>query len=273
MQRAPLLTSSSARSLPARTVRPSRRTLQPCRAIDLDFSDPDTQLGLAGCVLGLVFGIGAPVWYTNRTEVDNERLEELRALNRATYEETGEYMSEKEIEKFRKPKWTDRRCAAARARPRALLVTVLWLQARLRTSGGAPTDATRCCRAGSSWTTTKPLLPDSGSASVNGGCGCVGVASTCTASAALRWRGRRAQEQLGCPSWHRSSLLGGVFCRGARCMSRRFAGRAANWVEARAAAAYPAHPSTPTSQQPSSHQPAGEERTREPWRGCAASSQ
>jgi hypothetical protein len=99
---------------------PSRRTVQPCRAIDLDFSDPDTQLAMAGCVLGLVFGIGAPVWYTNRTEVDNQRLEELRALNRATYEETGEYMSESEIEKFRKPKWTDRRCAGRRP-PRGAL--------------------------------------------------------------------------------------------------------------------------------------------------------
>ncbi|KXZ48124.1 hypothetical protein GPECTOR_30g220 [Gonium pectorale] len=60
-------------------------------------------------VLGLVAGLGAPLWYINRAEKDEERLEELRALNRATFAETGEYMSEEEIAKIRKPKWTDRR--------------------------------------------------------------------------------------------------------------------------------------------------------------------
>jgi hypothetical protein len=59
-----------------------------------DFSDPDTQLGVAGVVLGLVLGLGAPAWYINRTERDEERLEELRALNRAQYQETGEYMTD-----------------------------------------------------------------------------------------------------------------------------------------------------------------------------------
>jgi len=60
-------------------------------------------------VLGLVLGLGAPAWYINRTERDEERLEELRALNRAQYQETGEYMTDEEIAKIRKPKWTDRR--------------------------------------------------------------------------------------------------------------------------------------------------------------------
>jgi hypothetical protein len=59
-----------------------------------DFSDPDTQLSVAGVVLGLVLGLGAPAWYINRTERDEERLEELRAMNRAQYQETGEYMSD-----------------------------------------------------------------------------------------------------------------------------------------------------------------------------------
>jgi hypothetical protein len=73
----------------------SRRPLSaPVRAIELDFSDPDTQLSVAGCVLGLVLGLGAPAFYISRTERDEERLEELRALNRATFQETGEYMSE-----------------------------------------------------------------------------------------------------------------------------------------------------------------------------------
>jgi hypothetical protein len=104
---------SARAAAPIRIIRPvalpARRTVSPCRAIDIDISDPDTQVALAGCLLGVLFGIGAPIWYTNRTEVDNARLEELRALNRATFEETGEYMSDTEIEKFRKPKWTDRR--------------------------------------------------------------------------------------------------------------------------------------------------------------------
>lgn len=64
------------------------------RAIELDFSDPDTQLSVAGVVLGLVMGLGAPAWYISRTERDEERLEELRAMNRANFEETGEYMSD-----------------------------------------------------------------------------------------------------------------------------------------------------------------------------------
>lgn len=59
-----------------------------------DFSDPDTQLSVAGVVLGLLLGLGAPAFYINRTERDEERLEELRALNRAQYQETGEYMSD-----------------------------------------------------------------------------------------------------------------------------------------------------------------------------------
>ena len=70
-------------SSPARPVR-LQRPVQPCRAIEIDFSDPDTQLSLAGVVLGLVLGLGAPAWYISRTERDEERLEELRALNRAT---------------------------------------------------------------------------------------------------------------------------------------------------------------------------------------------
>jgi len=41
--------------------------------------------------------------------MDEKRLEELRALNRATKDATGEYMSEDEIANFRPPRWTDRR--------------------------------------------------------------------------------------------------------------------------------------------------------------------
>ena len=78
---------------PCQHLVPSQRSMR-VRAIELDFSDPDTQLSVAGLVLGLVFGLGAPAWYINRTERDEERLEELRAMNRATYEQTGEYMKD-----------------------------------------------------------------------------------------------------------------------------------------------------------------------------------
>jgi hypothetical protein len=62
--------------------------------VELDFSDPDTLTAIAGIVAGLVCGIGAPLWYISRTERDEERLEELRAMNRATFEATGEYMTD-----------------------------------------------------------------------------------------------------------------------------------------------------------------------------------
>ena len=89
-----------------------RRPLQPPQAmelmqladLDIDWSDPDTQIGALGAVLGLALGIGAPAFYASRDNRDEERLEELRALNRATYEETGEYMTDDEIANIRKPK-------------------------------------------------------------------------------------------------------------------------------------------------------------------------
>eukprot|EP00882_Tetradesmus_deserticola_P009701 GHRQ01010244.1.p1 GENE.GHRQ01010244.1~~GHRQ01010244.1.p1 ORF type:complete len:128 (+),score=16.83 GHRQ01010244.1:220-603(+) len=100
---------SAPRVAPVRTTISTRRTSHKVRAIELDFSDPDTQLSVAGLVIGVVLGVGAPAWYINRTERDEERLEELRAMNRATFKETGEYMTDDEIAQIRKPKWTDRR--------------------------------------------------------------------------------------------------------------------------------------------------------------------
>ena len=78
-------------------------------AIDIDWTDPDVQIGALGAFLGLAVGIGAPLFYISRDERDDERLEELRALNRATKAETGEYLSSEEIEQIRPPRWTDRR--------------------------------------------------------------------------------------------------------------------------------------------------------------------
>jgi hypothetical protein len=46
---------------------------------------------------------------TQKKNSSPERLDELRALNRKTFEETGEYMTEEEIRAFRQPRWTDRR--------------------------------------------------------------------------------------------------------------------------------------------------------------------
>lgn len=77
--------------------------------LDLDWSDPDTQIGAFGAFLGLAIGIGTPIFYVSRDRIDEERLEELRALNRATKAETGEYLTEEEISAIRPPRWTDRR--------------------------------------------------------------------------------------------------------------------------------------------------------------------
>lgn len=47
--------------------------------------------------------------FEKKKQKNPERLDELRALNRKTFEETGEYMTEEEIRAFRQPRWTDRR--------------------------------------------------------------------------------------------------------------------------------------------------------------------
>lgn len=75
----------------------------------MDWSDPDTLTGLAAAVLGIAVGIGAPLFYSKRDELDEQRLEELRELNRQTYKETGQYLTEEEIKAIRQPRWTDRR--------------------------------------------------------------------------------------------------------------------------------------------------------------------
>lgn len=78
-------------------------------AVEIDWSDPDVQIGALGAFLGIALGIGTPLFYISRDRRDEERLEELRALNRATKQETGEYLSSEEIEAIRPPRWTDRR--------------------------------------------------------------------------------------------------------------------------------------------------------------------
>jgi len=78
-------------------------------AVEVDWSDPDVQIGALGAALGVIMGIGVPIFYISRDERDEERLEELRALNRATKEATGEYMTDEEINEIRPARWTDRR--------------------------------------------------------------------------------------------------------------------------------------------------------------------
>jgi len=78
-------------------------------AVEVDWSDPDVQIGALGAFLGVAMGIGVPIFYVSRDERDEERLEELRALNRATKEATGEYMTDEEINEIRPARWTDRR--------------------------------------------------------------------------------------------------------------------------------------------------------------------
>lgn len=68
--------------------------MAPRAGLEIDWSDPDTLIGVAGGVLGLVVGIGAPLFYISRDEKDEQRLEELRELNRQTFKETGEYLTE-----------------------------------------------------------------------------------------------------------------------------------------------------------------------------------
>ncbi|KAI3436017.1 hypothetical protein D9Q98_002074 [Chlorella vulgaris] len=110
-------TAALRHPLQQRSQQPARGALQQARAIellmladlDIDWSDTDTQIGALGAVLGLGLGIGAPMFYASRDDRDEARLEELRALNRATKEETGEYMSQDEINEIRPARWTDRR--------------------------------------------------------------------------------------------------------------------------------------------------------------------
>merc|ERR1719379_3070972 len=90
-------------------ISPSCRSAIQCKALDINVAESDTQIAIAGVMLGAIVGIGAPIFYASRDEADEKRLKEIRALNKATKEATGEYMNEKEIYAIRPPRWTDRR--------------------------------------------------------------------------------------------------------------------------------------------------------------------
>ncbi|GMH44458.1 hypothetical protein BSKO_12410 [Bryopsis sp. KO-2023] len=99
----------SAQRLSVGRVPEARRAPQPLRALDIDFSDPDTLQGLIGGVVGLGLGLGIPVFLISRDDRDDERVAEIREMNKATKASTGEYMSQDEIEEMRPRRWTDRR--------------------------------------------------------------------------------------------------------------------------------------------------------------------
>lgn len=71
-----------------------RRCTAPRAGLQIDWSDPDTLTGLLGGLLGLAVGIGAPLFYISRDRADEKKLEELRELNRQTFKETGQYLTE-----------------------------------------------------------------------------------------------------------------------------------------------------------------------------------
>ena len=64
------------------------------KALDIDWADPDTWLGIGAAVAGLGLGIGAPIFYNARVADDEKSLDELRKLNRETFKETGKYLTD-----------------------------------------------------------------------------------------------------------------------------------------------------------------------------------
>lgn len=76
-------------------------------------------VGVAVGVGGLALGLGVPIFFMKLEERDEQRLEEVRRLNRETLEATGETLSQEELKEMRPKRYLDSRevgCARARAR-------------------------------------------------------------------------------------------------------------------------------------------------------------
>ena len=72
----------------------TRKQRHATAAIELDWSDSGTWTGVGAAVLGIAIGIGAPIFYSQRDDLDEARLEELREMNRQHYKETGRYLTD-----------------------------------------------------------------------------------------------------------------------------------------------------------------------------------
>mmetsp|Transcript_31374 Transcript_31374/g.55162 ORF Transcript_31374/g.55162 Transcript_31374/m.55162 type:complete len:182 (-) Transcript_31374:308-853(-) len=77
------------------------------RAIEIDMTDPDIQKAIGGALLGVLGGIGFPIFYKLRDNADQERLKDIREMNRQQFEETGSYMTDDEIAALRPKRYLD----------------------------------------------------------------------------------------------------------------------------------------------------------------------
>ena len=68
--------------------------MPPLRPLSIDWASEDTWFAVGAGILGIAVGIGAPAAYVLLQQSDEKKLEELRELNRQSYKETGQYMSE-----------------------------------------------------------------------------------------------------------------------------------------------------------------------------------
>ena len=66
----------------------------PLRPLTIDWASEDTWFAIGAGILGISVGIGAPAAYVLLQQSDEKKLEELRELNRQSYKETRQYMSE-----------------------------------------------------------------------------------------------------------------------------------------------------------------------------------
>ena len=87
---APIRTAGVARNINNSNSN-KRSSIPPARALELDWSDPDTLIGALGGVLGLLVGIGAPLFYISRDKkdegeeflIDGERRRERESERRS----------------------------------------------------------------------------------------------------------------------------------------------------------------------------------------------